>query len=337
MQFQRTKNNFFSVIIGLVVSGFAIFSPVCHAITFVTEPIVVWNMIEAVPNGCVTQLKDQVHNHIYVGACNHASQPHGRGILFKDAQKYAVKANEGKMFSQELLNKAGNQTGNQPEVALIELEPFINKAEYVFKFNRVFLLPLNSSTSIPTLRDSPKWVAADEFLVAYPNALSAERDSVRLQMAQAQEAAFGKGWNFVQNARVSGQAQNLLTIWQNKASVEQLQEVRLALTVYAKEEQTRRDEQARRDADQARQRDEQERVRLADRAKRAKFACNQFYPGYVGQYKGTGFLATYDAFVVRYVNKGMESVTIEGTASGNSLKWGSVVEMACVDLSDRTR
>ena len=332
---QRAKNNLRGSIAYSLAAGLLGLPLLSQAITFVTEPAITWNLVEPVTNGCVTQLKDAVHNHIYVGACNQVSQPHGRGILFKDALQYAVKANEGKIFSQELLNKVTPQTVRQGDSVVTGLEPFTSKADYIFKFNRVFLLPLTSNINIPTLSDSPKWVAAEQFLNAYPT--STNGDVIRPQMVQAQEAAFNKGWSFVKNTRDSSQAQTLLSIWQTRLNAEQLQEVRVALAEYAKEEQAKRDERARREADLARQRDEQEQIRLADRAKRAKFACNQFYPGYVGQYKGTGFLATHDAYVVRYVNKGMESVTIEGTASGNSLKWGSVLELACVDLLDRTR
>ena len=60
-------------------------------------------------------------------------------------------------------------------------------------------------------------------------------------------------------------------------------------------------------------------------------ACDKYYPGKVGTVKGGGFFATDDGYVVRYVNKDLGTVTIEGTEGGNSLKSGEVVEMYCND------
>lgn len=64
--------------------------------------------------------------------------------------------------------------------------------------------------------------------------------------------------------------------------------------------------------------------------------CTDFYPGKVGKVKGEGFLATSDAYIVRYVNADRGMATIEGTSGGNSLKSGETIELNCYYLLKRS-
>jgi len=60
--------------------------------------------------------------------------------------------------------------------------------------------------------------------------------------------------------------------------------------------------------------------------------CDNYYPGYVGKLKLDRILATEDEFIVRYVNKNQDSVTLEGIRGGNSLRRGRIIELSCPRL-----
>jgi hypothetical protein len=294
-----------------------------QAITFTEPESAPWVWVQDVPEGCVARL--ETHNKIYVGACLNRV-PHGRGLYFADQKLLAARANNGKVYKTTAYT-----------VSDTDLDIYAQKADYLAAFHAIFLLADNFQYTLSGPKDSAVYQAVTRFVTQYNDvAQNDDMTQARQKQETAQLNGFARAYTTVNNQRESGLAARMLQEWQGHLTPAQTAQVQALQTTFAKQEQMERDRRAQEAAAYATRLAQDEQQRLAYRQSRIKTACNGFYPGYVARYNRGGLLGTADKYVVRYLNAGRSTVTIEGTDSGNSLAYGQVVELSCIDLLERT-
>lgn len=107
--------------------------------------------------------------------------------------------------------------------------------------------------------------------------------------------------------------------------------------IQERQEKERREEQARAQA-AAKAQQERAAAEAAAARQRERLGCDNFYPGKVGKVNGSVFwIETVDGYVVRYVNKERQMVTIQGAGGSGALKDGQMHEMSCGALISATR
>lgn len=112
------------------------------------------------------------------------------------------------------------------------------------------------------------------------------------------------------------------------------QQIRL---IQERQEKERREQQARAQAE-AKAQQERAAAETAAARQRERLGCDNFYPGKLGKINGSVFwIGTVDGYVVRYVNKERQLVTIQGAGGSGALKDGQMHEMSCSDLISATR
>lgn len=268
-----------------------------------------WVRVEDVATGCMASEGEGLRGKLWVGDCQ-GVLPHGIGFIIDQGQLYSGGMNQGREY-----RRAGaTETAN--------IEAYLPRASYFYSYTAVLFAPRQTDQAPGASVVSQR---AAHFLKTYPAAPEADRVAVS-QALQANEdtqrdagyasaAASSEVYVITQYLQKWG---GLLDAGRKKTLTDRV--ARLEAQAQASRERARV-------ADQAAQ---AEREQLRQRM--AKTACSLFYPGYVGKYKGNGWLATADAFVVRYLNAPAKQVTIEGTDSGNTLKYGQYRELSCFEL-----
>lgn len=295
-----------------------------QAIEFAAPAAVAWTWLEDVDSGCKARLAQQVHNQIYVGTCK-GRVPHGRGIYFENNKSLAVRVNDGKIYKTD------------PISADADVARFSDAAKYIAAFHSLFLLTHDFESTLPNPNGSAVYRAAESYLRTYGSSAPAdELAEARRQQDSARLAAFDHALATLTRQGSSQWVSDLQRSWQGQLSSDQEATLRSLEQRFAKAEQLEREHQARIEADNARRSAAAALAHQQWRDSQMKTACNRFYPGYVARYNRGGLLGTADAYVVRYLNAGRQSVTIEGSASGNSLSYGQIVELSCIDLLERS-
>ncbi|RFO97708.1 hypothetical protein DIC66_07595 [Rhodoferax lacus] len=305
------------------MATFAAIPFAASAITFSEPASVGWTWMEDVESGCVAKL--EAHNKIYVGNCANRI-PHGRGVYFENTKLLSARLNNGKLYKTEPYQP------NDPDLAR-----FLDKAQYIASFHSIFLVGDEFQNLLPGPQDSAVYKLATRFIGQYQT--TAQNDDLaqaRLKQESAKQNGFARAYATVSNQQESALAARMLQDWQGQLTAEQAEQVKTLRSNFERQEQLARDKRAREDAEYAKRRAQEEEQRLAYRQSRIKTACNGFYPGYVARYNRGGFLGTPDRYVVRYLNAARSAVTIEGTDSGNSLAYGQMLELSCIDLLERT-
>lgn len=108
--------------------------------------------------------------------------------------------------------------------------------------------------------------------------------------------------------------------------------------IQARQEKERQERLAREKA-QERARQAAEAAEAAASRERARLGCGNFYPGKTGKISGKSFwFDTRDSYIVRYVNKDRQMVTIQGTntRAGGALEEGQHHELSCTELINST-
>lgn len=296
-----------------------------QAIEFTAPVVVAWTWLEDLDYGCKARLGQQIHNRIFVGTCK-GRVPHGRGILFENNKSSAVRVNEGKIYKTDPINKES------------DVEQFVPAANYIAAFNSLFLLNHDFKSPLPNPNGSAVYRAAEIYLRTYgESAPGEELTQARRQQELARLAAFEHALATLNYRRSSPEVTDMQSRWQGHLNSSQEFTLKSLQQTFAKAEQLERDRQAEIEADNAQRAAASALARQKWRDSRMKTSCNDFYPGYVARYNRGGLFDTADSYVVRYLNADRKSVTIEGRASGNSLSYGQIVELSCIDLLERSQ
>ncbi|MDO9234646.1 MAG: hypothetical protein Q7U28_01260 [Aquabacterium sp.] len=268
-----------------------------------------WVRVEDVATGCMASEGNGLKVKLWVGDCQ-GVLPHGIGFIIDQGQLYSGGMNQGREYRRA----AASETAS--------IEAYRARAAYLASYTAVLFAPKQTDQAPGT---SALSLRAANYLKAYPDAPEAERANVSAALQNNEDSLCDAGYTSAAAATEVYLITQYLQKWGG------------LLDAGRKKNLT--DRVARLDAQAQVSRERAHVADLAAQAEReqlrqrmSKTACSLFYPGYVGKYKGNGWLATADAFVVRYLNAPAKRVTIEGTDSGNSLKYGQYRELSCFEL-----
>lgn len=282
-----------------------------YAVTFIeTGTHVDWFTIEKQDTYCTAHHKKKAKDsYVWIGECNKEGFPYGRGYIIDNGYSYnlyAINTGEPVKLSSEIPKDMLTNTA------------WIQRSTYLRDFYKVLFTTKDNGNSPNT---SKIWLAGSDFLAKYPHTDSNDRLRIENLMKDAEVQSYQTALKNAKNSNYQTDIKNFLTTWSSQidpADKSFLQNRIRNLEAQAKQ----RAEEQKRQAIAEQQRKEDLR----------KNGCSYLYAGYVGKYKRSGWLATADSYVVRYVNSSRNSVTIEGTSSGNTLKYGQYVEMPCYQL-----
>lgn len=308
----------------VLLASILAFHSITEALEFVdsSSKVTAWEWVEDTNGGCIAKMPTYAHNNIYIGFCTN-KLPHGRGLIFEN-KIYSVKMNSGREFSRE-------------DRIIEGVSQFLGDAQYIQDFHTIFLIK-DEFINIPSASDSGVYKAANYFLNKY--AQRAKNDDInvaKLKLEQAKKNTFNYALDGVRKSSSSESAIVFLQKWAGDMPQNVQFEIEAVKLSRLNNERVAKEQLEKQTAENAKRRAEEERQRIDHRNKRALTACNDFYAGFVGRYNSGGLFATDDTYVVRYVNAGVRTVTIEGTNSGNSLKRGEHRELSCIDLLEKTK
>jgi hypothetical protein len=296
--------------LGIVFSLLSTGSP---AIEFVNNTVDAnWTKMEEIGSGCVAFRGADYPEYVWVGQCSGAL-PHGKGFSIKRGSVVSAAMNQGREY----------RSGFPPEPE--DQAMYFERASYIGAYATVFYAQ-DDTTRIVGPAESTVLTAADRFLGQFSSRATAEDlAKIKRLRSESEAALMETGYQIASHSNSPATIQEYLTKWDKRISSER-QKLLTQRKVGIEKQQ----------AEAAEARARQERLAAIEREKvrerMRKTACSLFYPGYVGRYKGDGLFATSDSFVVRYVNPSASTVTIEGTDSGNTLKYGQYVEISCFYL-----
>jgi len=273
-----------------------------------------WTVIDIIVNGCSAYEGKNRYNTLWVGDCSDGL-PHGKGFIIAQGKLFLGGMNRGREYRR---------------IAPIEtpdVQQYFNKANYLADFTGVIYSEkenkIGQKQSILTKR-------AMYFLSTYQDAPFADRKLIEKISSDDELRILNQDYISMLDTNVSSDIRNYINQWADLLPNQKKREL------FARADMLDASEKKRTESAAAAAR----QVALEKQNLREKMrvsACNIFYPGYVGKYKSTGWLATADQFIVRYVTAAAKSVTIEGVESGNSLKYGQHVELSCFNLWERSQ
>lgn len=269
-----------------------------------------WRVVDTIQNGCVaSDPSAKPVKRQWVGDCS-GDRPHGKGYLITEGLLQSAAANQGRIYRIET-------SRNLPTML-----PYLARAEYLSMLQQIIFTP-------PQMHQGPNASQlaqrAQTFLNRYADAPAEDRATVttlwRNDEARQMRDGIARAGQTVHSIEIA----TFLEAWGSHLSPE----VRQSLI---KREATLK--QQYREAAEQQQRASQ--AREAERDQKRKNACQDYYPGHVGRYKSSGFMALEVGYVVRYVNPGRKTVTIELTDKGLG-SYGELKEIACFDLWDNAK
>lgn len=273
-----------------------------------------WAVVDTLANGCVaSDPSARPTKRQWVGDCADG-RPHGRGYLIAEGLLQFAAANQGRIYRTDHAAKHN------------ELPQYVERANTLASFQGVVFAPRqqNQPPNSSVLAQRAK-----AYLDQFGHAPAEDRATVtalwRDDEARLMREAIAEAMQTPHSSRVA----SALEAWGSTMPPDTRQT--LIKREAALKEQYR---VAAEKASQQRQREAQ--AREAERDRKRQTACQDYYPGAVGRYQGTGFMALTHSYVVRYVNAGRGTVTIEMTDKSLG-SYGEIQEFSCFHLWERSK